>query len=73
MHLRFESILVKTVRPCTKISTKVLIHTRLRRYGPAEVDLAIGTTFGMPARFFEAYHHHVPPVEGLEMRMKVYK
>ncbi len=43
------------------------------RYGPAEFDLSVGATFGMPARFFEAYHHHIAPLEGFEMRMKVYR
>jgi len=42
-------------------------------HGPAEFDLSVGETFGMPQRFFEGYHHYNPRLEGYEMRMKVYK
>ena len=42
-------------------------------YGPSEFDLSVGMTFGMPERFFQAYHHHIPRVEDFDMRMKVYK
>uniref|UniRef100_A0A7S0EH96 protein-ribulosamine 3-kinase n=1 Tax=Hanusia phi TaxID=3032 RepID=A0A7S0EH96_9CRYP len=42
-------------------------------WGPAEYDLSVGETFGMPQRFFEGYHHYNPQLEGYEMRMKVYK
>lgn len=42
-------------------------------YGPGEFDLSVGVTFGMPERFFEAYHYHIPRAEGFDMRMKVYK
>eukprot|EP00293_Proteomonas_sulcata_P003583 CAMPEP_0184325904 /NCGR_PEP_ID=MMETSP1049-20130417/142282_1 /TAXON_ID=77928 /ORGANISM="Proteomonas sulcata, Strain CCMP704" /LENGTH=622 /DNA_ID=CAMNT_0026648069 /DNA_START=12 /DNA_END=1880 /DNA_ORIENTATION=- len=42
-------------------------------FGPSEYDLAVGETFGMPTRFFEAYRHHIPEIEGYEVRSKVYK
>lgn len=42
-------------------------------YGPPEFDLTVAATFGMPSRFFEAYNYHTPPIEGCDIRMKVYR
>jgi hypothetical protein len=42
-------------------------------FGPPEFDLAVGETFGMPGRFFEAYHHYLPRQEGHTERMLIYR
>lgn len=43
------------------------------RYGPADFDLAIGCTFGMPERFLQAYRHYCPEVEASKERAMLYR
>jgi fructosamine-3-kinase len=42
-------------------------------FGPADFDLSVGKTFGMPERFLQAYHHYCPPLEGSKERDMVYR
>ena len=42
-------------------------------FGPSDFDLAVGETFGMPARFKEAYHHFCPELEASSERAMLYR
>lgn len=42
-------------------------------FGPADFDLAVGDTFGMPERFRQAYHHYYPKLEGSKERGMLYR
>jgi len=42
-------------------------------FGPADFDLAVGETFGMPERFRQAYEHYCPGLEASKERGMLYR